>query len=40
MDRWLIFVDIEGFKKVYPSNVVKALRPLRALMEGILQDRE
>ena len=35
MDRWAIFVDIEGFSKIYPENIGRALLPLGALMEGI-----
>lgn len=35
MDRWALFVDVGGFSKIYPSNMVRALMPLRALMEAI-----
>ncbi|MBU0704303.1 MAG: hypothetical protein KKC18_10610 [Chloroflexi bacterium] len=35
MDRWALFVDVEGFSSIYPENTVAALSRLRALMEGI-----
>lgn len=35
MNRWSLFIDIEGFSKAYPENMVRALRPLCNLMEGI-----
>lgn len=33
--RWAIYIDIEGFSVIYPSDDVKALLPLNAVMEGI-----
>lgn len=35
MERWAIYIDIEGFSKVYPQDSISALKPLRSLMEGI-----
>ena len=35
MNRWALFVDIEGFSKIYPDRMTQALRPLCSLMEGI-----
>jgi hypothetical protein len=35
MNRWSLFVDIEGFYKIYPEHMSQALRPLCNLMEGI-----
>ena len=35
MARWALWIDIEGFSRIYPRDMVQALLPLRALMEGI-----
>lgn len=35
MNRWSLFVDIEGFSKIYPEHMSQALRPLCDMMEGI-----
>ncbi len=35
MDRWALFIDIEGFAKIYPADFIRAMVPLRALMESI-----
>ncbi len=35
MNRWSLFIDIEGFSKVYPEHMSQALLPLCNLMEGI-----
>jgi hypothetical protein len=35
MNRWSLFVDIEGFSKLYLEQMARALRPLCNLMEGI-----
>jgi hypothetical protein len=35
MDRWALYVDIEGFSSEYSRNLVRALRSLCAVMEAI-----
>lgn len=35
MERWSIFVDVEGFSKLYPQDLARAFRPLRDMMEVI-----
>lgn len=35
MDRWALFVDVEGFSKIYSESTMAGLLPLRGLMEGI-----
>jgi hypothetical protein len=35
MERWSLIIDIEGFSKIYPDDMVRALKPLRSLMEAI-----
>jgi len=35
MDRWSLFVDIEGFSEIYPESAINALMPLMVLMQGI-----
>lgn len=37
MKRWAIFIDVEGFSKVYPEEMMNALKPLVSIMEGIYQ---
>lgn len=35
MNRWALFIDVEGFSKIYPKDMVHALMPIRSIMEGI-----
>lgn len=35
VSRWSIFIDIEGFSKIYPDNMVQALMPLCSIMKAI-----
>lgn len=35
MNRWSLFVDIEGFSKFYPEQMSQALHPFCDMMEGI-----
>lgn len=35
MDNWAIWVDVEGFSKIYPGRPGRAFKVIGALMEGI-----
>lgn len=35
MNRWSLFIDIDGFSKIYSKDMVYAVKPLNALMQCI-----